>query len=123
MALHQKSVHKSSIQYSNSTELSIDLSRISWRKVFNGTQKNASHEEQECKYCGDKESTALNLEMHFFQEHTILEQCNKCQILLDTKTMAIHSSVRCEDSQVILKKLSGHNFGMLNGFNSAKLPL
>ena len=37
MALHQKSVHKSTIQYSNTTEMARDLSKISWRKVFDGS--------------------------------------------------------------------------------------
>ena len=103
MLQHQVTVHKSTIQYGSASEMARDLSAISWRKIFEGVHRNASVHEQECTYCGVTASDAKNLHMHFLRAHSCLEQCVKCLILLDTKTMEIHKNVNCDDNQVILR--------------------
>lgn len=75
-----------------------DLSMISWRKYFAklGTQGTS----KTCKYCQAEVSTDKEGLFHFYAEHSVVIQCPKCTVILDTKSMAVHKQERCNDDAV-----------------------
>ena len=101
--MHGREVHQG-VEFSKMADIVVQRSRIAWKMhffpLFNAQEyANAA---EGCKVaCGVKLKTRDDIIAHFFTNHSILNLCTICQLVLPADIMRFHKIAKCDNIEAI----------------------